>query len=151
MPREGFLPSAGFLDKLANFFQRDSNFSLELARFLPAGFLFIRQMILCTLYTKSYQRTGTFRCSWIQLMFLKVRFPKVIGIRVEPSRSWALVFDFLMVNFFIHTILLWTNDGKEHCTIFWYKKQSARCERDRELSPLNWQPLLLSHERVSTI
>lgn len=39
---------------------------------------------------------------------LKARFPEMIGISVESSRSRALVFDFLMVNFFIHTIFLWT-------------------------------------------
>lgn len=61
---------------------------------------------------------------------LKARFPEVIGISVKSSRSRALVFDFLMVNFFIHTILLRTEAMRENADIVLrYESQSDRCDR----------------------
>lgn len=102
--------SARFLDKFtADFSLRDKSAILQVrSSSSNKGFLVFSIQANDSMYTiyKVLPEDRNFQMFMNPMVVLKVRFPEVIGISVESSRSRALVFDFLMVNFFIHTILL---------------------------------------------
>lgn len=98
----------------SNFFPRDKYAKLARPDFLTLFLLCCRgKLPMYNIYKVLPEDTGNLQIIMNSAVVLKVRFPEVIGISVKTSRPRALVFDFLVMNFFIHTILLRTNSAKE--------------------------------------
>lgn len=78
---------------------------------------------------------------------LLLRFPEVIGISVESSRSRTLVFDFLVMNLFIHTILLRTQRQRREGTLGSF----VEAGRGNRVTPPPPPPLPTDYRRSVTL